>query len=179
MVHVEQDALRAFEQYPCPCFAHFVQPPPHGLGIFQNKGSYFFQIGNQAGAIYGRFTKSSTQRIMVCAKPVKLGIQGIKMRKVAHTNRATPHLVFIGRANTAACGSDLARTCCSLTQPVKVTVDRQDQRAVVRQCEILGRYRNALPAQLCHFITQRPWVEDDPVADNRQRAGDNARRQQR
>ena len=111
---------------------------------------------------------------MVRAKPVKLGIQGIKMCKVAHTNRAAAHLVFIGRANTATCGADLARTSRSFTQPVKVTVDRQDQRAVVRQCEIFGRNGNALPAQLRHFITQRPWIENHPVADNRQRAGDNA-----
>src|SRR3546814_19511853 len=45
--------------------------------------------------------------------------------------------------------------------------------------EILGVDGNALLAQLGDLVAQRPRIEDDAVADDRQRAGDDTRRQQR
>src|SRR3546814_8726820 len=98
------------------------------------------------------------------------------MSKIANADRAAPDLVLIGRADAAPGGADLARARRGLAQRVEVAVKGQDQRAIVGDGEILGIDRHALTAQLGDLVAQRPRVEDDTVADDRQRPGDDARR---
>ena len=57
-------------------------------------------------------------------------------------------------------------------------MDGQDQRAIVGNGEIGRADRHPLRFQPRHFIAQGPGIEHHPVADDRQRAGDDARRQQ-
>src|SRR3546814_7733429 len=81
------------------------------------------------------------------------------------------------------CISDWSSDVCSsdlgFAQRVEVAVKGQDQRTIVGNREILGVDGNALLAQLGDLVAQRPRIEDDAVADDRQRAGDDTRRQQR
>ena len=123
MVDIQQNALRAFKQYPCACLAHLVQPLPHWLRIFENEWRNFLKVSNQAGTVYGRFAKTGAQRIMVRAQTVQLRIKRIQMRKIAHANGAAADLIFISRANTAASRTDLARTGGGFAQAIQITMD--------------------------------------------------------
>jgi hypothetical protein len=64
------------------------------------------------------------------ADAVQLGIQIIEMRQIAHADRAAADLVFIGRADAAPGGADLARACRFLAQAVQIAVEGQDQRRI-------------------------------------------------
>src|SRR3546814_20262690 len=78
-------------------------------------------------------------------------------------------LVFIGGADAASGGADLARAGGGFAQRVEVAVKGQDQRTIVGNREILGVDGNALLAQLGDLVAQRPRIAADAVADDRQR----------
>ena len=178
MVNIEQHALRAFEQYPRACFADFIQPLPHGLCIFKNERRDFGKVCQQALAVHRRLAKTGAQCVMVGAQTIQLRVKSIQMCQVTHADRAAANLVLISRTNTATGGANLARASGSFAQAIEIAVDRQDQRAIVGEREIFGVDRNALPAQLRHFIAQSPRVKHHAIADNRQCASNDARWQQ-
>jgi hypothetical protein len=66
---------------------------------------------------------------MMCAEAVEQRLEIVEMGKVADADGAAADLVFIGGADAAPRGADLARARCILAQRVEVAVDRQDQRA--------------------------------------------------
>src|SRR3546814_2628713 len=76
-------------------------------------------------------------------------------------------------------GADLAGARRRFAQRVEVAVKGQDQRAIVGDGEIVGVDLDPLAAQLGDLVAQRPGIEDDAVADDRQRAGDDAGGEQR
>ena len=156
-----------------------VQTLPNRLGIFEHEWRNFLEVGNQTLAVHRRLSETGTQRVMMRAEAVELRVQGIKVRQIANTDRPPANLVFISWPDTASGGADLSRTRSSLAQAIEIAVDRQDQRAIVGEREVIGGDRNPLPAQFLHFGTQRPRVKHHAIADDRQRAGDNTRRQQR
>ena len=116
---------------------------------------------------------------MVRAQPVQLRLYLVEMRQIAHADRAAAHLVLIGRADAAPRRADLAGTRRRLAQTIEVAVQRQDQRAIVGNCEILGIDRHALRGQLLYLGLQSPGIQHHAIADDRQRPRHDARRQQR
>src|SRR3546814_16716882 len=82
--------------------------------------------------------------------------------------RAAADLVLIGGADAAPGGADLARPRRGLAQRVEVAVKGQDQRAIVGDGEIVGIDLDPLTAQLGDLVPQRPRIEDDAVAEERQ-----------
>ena len=116
---------------------------------------------------------------MMRAKPIHLRVNGVEMRQVTHADRPSANLVFISRADTPPSRTNLARTGCGFPQAVEIAVDRKDQRTIVGKRKILRGDRHTLPAQLRHFIAQRPRIQHYAIADDRQCTGDDARRQQR
>ena len=61
----------------------------------------------------------------------------VQVREVAHAHRAAADLVLVGRADAAPGGADLALARRRLAHHVELGVDRQDQRAVVGDDEVL------------------------------------------
>ena len=116
---------------------------------------------------------------MVGTQAVELGAEVVQVRKVADPDRAAANLVFIGGADAAPGGADLARAGSRLAQPVQLAVEGEDQRAIVGHREVLGGDRNALTFEFFDLGLEVPRIEHHAVADNRQRAGDNAAGQQR
>ena len=56
---------------------------------------------NEAKKAGKRILFEGAQGVMVGAQPVKLGLEMIEVRQIAHPDRAAADLVFIGRANAA------------------------------------------------------------------------------
>src|SRR3546814_1104085 len=100
---------------------------------------------------------------------VDLRFEMVEMRQVADADRAAADLVLIGRADAAPGGADLAGARRRFAQRVEVAVKGQDQRAIVGDGEIVGVDLDPLAAQLGDLVAQRPGIEDDAVADDRQR----------
>ncbi len=102
----------------------------------QHEGRDFGQIIQQALAIDRRLAKPGAQRIMMGAEPIELHFQAAEMRQIAHPDRAAANLVFIGRADPAPGGADLAGARSGFAQQIEIAVNRQDQRAIIGNCEI-------------------------------------------
>ena len=58
-------------------------------------------------------------------------------------------------------------------------MEGKDERAGVGDLEIVGSDPDALPGELPDLVLQRPGIEDDAIADHRQRAADDAGGKQR
>ena len=111
-------------------------------------------------------------------QPVELRFQRVQMRKVADPDRAAADLVLVSRPDAACRGADLARAGRRLAQAVELAMDRQDQRAVVGNDEIVVLDGDALALEPGDLVAERPGIEHDAVADDRQRAAHDPRRQQ-
>ena len=116
---------------------------------------------------------------MVRAKPVEQRFEIVEVGEVADADRAAPDLVLIGRADAAPRRADLARAAGVLAQRVEVAVDGQDQGAGLGDHQHVGRDDHALRGQFLDLGLQRPRVEHNAIADDRRRAADDPRWQQR
>ena len=91
--------------------------------------------------------------------------------EVADADGAAADLVLVGRADAAAGGADLARPPrASSRSTVELAVQRQDQRGVLGEQQVLRRDRHALLAQRLDLRQQRPGIDHHAVADDRQLA---------
>ena len=101
------------------------------------------------------------------------------MRQIAYADRTAADLIFISRANAAPGRADLARPCGLFAQAIKVAVERQDERAIFRNMERVGRDGDALGLQLFDLGLERPRVEDNTIADDARRAAHDTGGEQR
>jgi len=178
VIDIKQHSLRPFEQDARAGLAHFLQSLPHRLGKLQHEGRNLAQVCQQAFAVNRRLIETGAQSIMMRTETIELRFEVIEMRQVAHPDRAAADLVLIGRADSAAGGADLAATRGGLTQPVEIAVDRQNQRAIVCDGEIVVIDGDALAFELLDLRLEVPRVKHHSVANYRKRAGDNAGRKQ-
>ena len=100
------------------------------------------------------------------------------MREVAHADRAATDLVLVSRTDAAPGGADLALARGVFAQAVEIAVERQDQRAVVGDAEVVRGDLDPLPFEPFDLALERPGIEHHAVADQAQRAGDDAAGQQ-
>ena len=110
-----------------------------------------------------------------------LAVERVGFGKVHQADRAAADLVLVGRADAALGGADL-HPFAGRRFPVRVefAMQREDQRDVFGDLEIVRRHLDALAAQLLDLLGEVIGVEHDAVADHRQFAGaHDARRQQR
>ena len=111
------------------------------------------------------------------AEAVEQRLQLAEVRKVADADRAAPDLVLISGTDAATGGPDLARAAGILAQSVQVAVDGQDERAGFGDPQHLRGDGHALLAKPLDLALQPPGIEHDPIANDRRRAADDARRQ--
>ena len=111
---------------------------------------------------------------------VHLGTQRVEVLQVLHADGAPAHLVLVGRADASPRRADLALARCSFAHDVELAVQRQDQRGVLGDAQVLRADRHALLSQPLDLIGQRPGIDDHAVADDAELAfAHDARRQQR
>ena len=113
------------------------------------------------------------------AEAIEQRLQLAEVREVADADRAAADLVLIGGADAAPRRPDLARAAGILAQRIEVAVDGEDERAGLREHQDLRRDLHALFLDSLDLGLQRPRIEHDAVADDRRRAGDDPRREQR
>ena len=179
MVDVEQHALCPLEQDAAAAAPGLVEVAPHRAGERQHEAGDGAEVVFQPLAIDRRLAEPGAQRVMVGTEAVEQGVKLVEMGEVAHPDRAPPDLVFIGRADAAPGRADFAGAAGVLAQAVEVAVDRQDQRAGLGDHQQVGLDPHPLAAQFLDLGLQCPRIEHHPVANHRQRAGDDPRRQQR
>ena len=99
---------------------------------------------------------------------VDLVAKNITVRQITDTDGASGHLVFIGRADAAPGGADFGFAKGFFAGVIQIAVQGQDQRRVIGNTQVFGRYIDALFLNFGDFVQQGPRVEHDTVADNRQ-----------
>ena len=103
-------------------------------------------------------------------QPFDLGVQGLQVLQIHDPDGAAPDLVFIGRSDAALGGADLAGACGGFAQGIEFAVQRQDQGRVFRNPQVGARHLHALLCQAGDLVGQRPGVDHDPIADDRELA---------
>ena len=96
------------------------------------------------------------------------------MGKVADPDGAAADLVFIGRADTAPGGADLARPGGIFAEGIQVTVDGEDQGTGFGDHQHVRGDRQPLRGDFLNLGLERPWVEDHAVSDHRRRTADDS-----
>ena len=170
MIDIQQHALRALEQNTRASLADLLQALPHRLSILKHEVGDFRQFSLQPLAVHRRLIEAGTQGIVVGTQALYLWIDLIQMRQIAHPDRSATHLVFVSRTDAATRCANLALSGSSFTQSIQIAVQRQDQRAIVGNGEIVIIDSDALPLQLLDFGLQRPRVQHHAIADDRKSA---------
>ena len=179
MIDIEQHALRAFEQYAIAPPAGVAQAFPNGLDIGQHGRGHIGQLLLQFRGIHRRHTKAGAQGIVMGEQAFELRAYFIQMRQIDDAQRPAAHLVFIGRADATPCGADLAGAHRIFPQRIQIAVQRQDERAGFRNGQIVRRDIHAHAGNAGDFVAEMPGIEHHAIADHRQGAAHDARRQQR
>ena len=170
-VDVEEGALRALEEDALALAALVGEDPPDRGGVGEDLGRDLGQLGAQCGAVDGGGAEAGAERVVVGEEAVEAGVEGRRVAEVGDADRAAADLVLVGRADAAAGGADLGGAGRLLAEAVKVLMQRQNQRRVLGDHQRFGADLDALAAELVDLGEERPGVEDDAVADDRELAG--------
>ena len=127
-----------------------------------------------------RLAEAAAQRVVVHEDAVDLGAERRRVAQILNADGAAADLVLVGGADAATGGADLAGAGSFLADNVELAVQRQDERGVLGDAQVLAAHRNALGGELFDLRAERPRVDDDAVADDAELArAHDARRQQR
>ena len=149
VIDIEQHALRAFEQDPRACLAHFVAGASTPAGRIAARKARFRAGRRAALAVDRRLAEAGAQRVMMRAKPVELRLERVEMGEVAHADRAAADLVLIGRADAAPGRADLALARRSFAQADRDRGGSAGSAGNCRRCaKLSARDRDALPFEL-------------------------------
>ena len=97
-----------------------------------------------------------------------LAVEHLQVGEVHQPDRAAADLVLVGRPDAAAGGADGALAGGLLARHVELLVQRQDQRRVLGDAQIVAGDRNALPLEPADLVDQRARIEHHAVADHRE-----------
>ena len=179
MVDVEQRALRALEQNALAFAALEIEQPPHRFRIGQQLRRQRGELLQYSLAADFFQIEAAAQRVVVRQQPLDLVRQRIEIGEVHQPNRAAADLVLIGRADAAPRGPDRRDGVGGLPERIEFAMQRQNQRDVFGNAQIVRADGDALPLKSCDFVEERLRIDHDAVADHRQLRGpQHARRQQ-
>ena len=99
-----------------------------------------------------------------------LGLQTRQVLQIHNPDRAPADLVLVGRTDAALGGADTPLAGRGLAQRVEFAVQRQDQRRVLGDAQIVARDADAELLDLGDLLGERPRVDHHSVADHRQLA---------
>ena len=118
-----------------------------------------------------RLAESSAQCVVVHEDAVDLRTKRVEILQILHADGATPDLVLVGGPDAASGRADLAFAGGCLAHDVQFAVQRQDQRRILGDAQVFRRDGHALLPQPLDLRSQRPWIDDDAVADDGELAG--------
>ena len=99
-----------------------------------------------------------------------LGLRRRQVLEIHHADGAPADLVLIGRADAALGGADLAVSRFGLAQRVELAVERQDQRGILGDAQIVAADVDAELLDLGDLLGERPGIDHHAVADHRELA---------
>ena len=143
------------------------------FGATAARWSYTSRVGDLLHA------EAAAQRIVVREQPLDLAVQHLEVREVHQPDRAAADLVLVGRADAAAGGADGSLAGGLFARNIQLLMQRQDQRGVLGDAQVLRRHRDALLLEPADLVDQRLRIEHDAVADHRQLVAHHAGGQQR
>ena len=170
MIDIEHHALRALEQNAAAEAHGLVEPLPRGLRVSQNLRRDGEQVFLELDAIRLRQAEAETQRAMVRQQAIELEIQRGGIGEVSNSDGAAAGLVFVGRADAAACGADLGGCGLFLARGVDVLVPGQNENSVVGEDQVVRPEADARLADALDLVEQVPRVDHHAVADDRELA---------
>jgi hypothetical protein len=88
--------------------------------------------------------------------------------EIAHPDSAAHGLVLVCRADAAPGRADAPCAAGFLAGAVDLAMRGQDERGVVGELQIVGRHVHALGRDRLDLLEQRPGIDDDAVADDRE-----------
>jgi hypothetical protein len=144
-----------------------VQQVPYRIHERQDARRNCQQLLAQLAAIHFRFAQPAAQRVVVGQQPLDLGFQRVCVLQVVNPDGPAANLVFIGRADTAAGGADLALARSRFAHAIQLAVQRQDQHGVFGDAQVVRRDLHILGLQPVDLVGQRPRIDHHAIADER------------
>jgi hypothetical protein len=169
---LEQDALALA--------ALEIQQPPYRLGVRQQFRRKRQQTGQDLVTFEFGQVEAPAQRVVMRQQAVDLVGQRIGIGEIHQPDGAAADLVLIGRADAALGGADGMDRVAGFAQRIEVTMQRQNQRDVLGDAQIVRADGDALTFQFSHLVEEGLRIEHDAIADHGQLRGpQHAGRQQR
>jgi hypothetical protein len=103
---------------------------------------------------------------VVRQQAIDLVRQRLVIGEVHQADSAAADLVFIGGPDAAPRGADRGGRTRRFAQRVKLAMQRQDQRDILGNAQILGADGNALPLQPIHLVKKSLRIEHHAIADH-------------
>ena len=113
-------------------------------------------------------SKPSAQGVVVGQQPLDLAPERQRIRQVHDPDCAPSNLVLVGRPDAASRAADAGQRIRGFAHGIKLLVQRQDQRGVLRDAQAVRGDINALLPEPVDFLEQRERINDDAVADHGQ-----------
>ena len=112
-------------------------------------GASALSWASSAAAVDRLVAEAAAQRVVVQQQLVDPAREQVGVGEVAHPDRPARDLVLVGRADAAAGGADLAGAAVAgrarpLAGAVELAVQRQDQRRVLGDAQVVRADRDAL-----------------------------------
>ena len=125
--------------------------------------------------------EAAPQRIVMGEQAGDLLVERIRLGEIHEPDRPPADLVLVGRADAALRRPDLQPfDAGGFAMGVELAVQREDQRDILGDLEIVRRDRDALRLELGDLVHEMMRIEHDAVADDRELARPHdARGQQR
>ena len=103
-------------------------------------------------------------------QPVDLAVERRQVGEVHQPDGAAADLVLVGRTDAAPGGADAVAELDDLARDIELLMQRQDQRGILGDAQVVRRHRDALLGEPVDLLDQRARIEHDAVADDRQLA---------
>ncbi len=108
---------------------------------------------------------------MVDENAIDLGAERVQVLQILDADRAAADLVFVSRTDATPGGADLAVTGRRFTDLIEFAMERQDQRRVFGDPQVVLGDDDVLGFELVDFGGERPGIDDDAIADHGELAG--------
>ncbi len=138
MVDVEQRALRALEQDALAGAARDIEQVPGHVHEGQDFRRDLRELGEQRLLGELRLAEAAAQRVVVHEDAIDLGAERRRVAQVLHADGAAADLVLVGGADAAAGRADLAGAGGFLADDVELAVQRQDERGVLGDAQVVA-----------------------------------------
>src|SRR5262245_56794359 len=170
VIDVEQSPLRALEQDALALPPLGVEQRPHRIDIRQDLRRDLRQLGaERIGGNLG-LAQTFSQGIVVGEDALDLGLERGEVLKVHHPDGTPPDLVLVSRADAALGGPDPPVSGRTLAQRIELAVERQDQRCILGDAEIVAGDADPELLHLGDLLGQSPGVDHHAIADDRELA---------